>query len=140
MMTLAYWIMGKDVHFLLKKVKEVDWQYWANSMYKKLCTHSLKIGRMSAKPLLQFYYVMMDEKTGLLDKVLIYGAIAYTISPVSLFPVSVYRWLGMLDEGIAVLCIHRKIKKLITPVINEKVECTLNEWFGVTNEIIKSEL
>lgn len=30
--------------------------------------------------------------------------------------------------------------KLITPVINEKVECTLNEWFGVTNEIIKSEL
>ena len=79
---------------------------------------------------------MSDEKTSTLDKVLIYAAIIYTISPVSLIPSAVYHLLGVLDEGTAVLFVYKKIKDKITPEINAKVDSTLNEWFGVEYETI----
>ena len=79
---------------------------------------------------MQFYYVMDDENTSTLDHVLIYAAIMYTISPVSLLPSAVYRFLGVLDEGAALLYVYNKVKDKITPDINAKVEDTLNAWFG----------
>ena len=74
---------------------------------------------------------MTDEKTSTLDKALVYAAIIYTISPVSLIPSAVYKLLGVLDEGAAVLYVYKKVKERITPEINAKVDDTLNEWFGV---------
>ncbi len=79
---------------------------------------------------MKFYYVMDDENTSTLDHVLIYAAIMYTISPLSLLPSAVYRFLGVLDEGAALLYVYNKVKDKITPDINAKVEDTLNAWFG----------
>ena len=87
--------------------------------------------------MLQFYYVMEDEKTSTLDRVLIYAAIAYTILPFDLIPSVVYKFLGVLDDGMAMLYVYKKIKGKITPAINLKVEETLNEWFGAEYEIIE---
>ena len=80
---------------------------------------------------------MVDEKTTTLDRVLIYAATIYTVSPVSLIPSAVYRLLRVLDEGVAVLYVYKKIKDKITPEINAQVEDTLNEWFGVEYELIE---
>ena len=135
---LAYCIMGKDIRSLLEKLKETDWRGKFDDLYRKLQPDALKTGRVAAKPLLQFYYVMVDEKTGTLDKVLIYAAIFYTISPVSVIPSAVYQLLGVLDEGAAVLYVYKKIKEKITPEINAKVENTLDEWFGAEYEIVKN--
>ena len=88
--------------------------------------------------MLQFYYVMNDERTSTLDRILIYAAIIYTISPVSVIPSAVYKLLGVLDEGAAVLYVYKKIKEKITPEINYKVESTLNEWFGAEYELIEN--
>lgn len=96
------------------------------------------MGRIAAKPMLQFYYVMNDERTSTLDRILIYAAIIYTISPVSVIPSAVYKLLGVLDEGAAVLYVYKKIKEKITPEINYKVESTLNEWFGAEYELIEN--
>ena len=79
---------------------------------------------------------MTDANTPILDKALVYAAIIYTISQVSLIPSAVYKLLGVLDEGAAMLYVYKKIKDKITPEINTKVEDTLNEWFGVEYEII----
>lgn len=73
---------------------------------------------------------MDDDNTSTLDRVLIYAAIIYTISPVSLLPSAVYHFLGVLDEGAALLYVYNKVKDMITPEINVKVEETLNAWFG----------
>ena len=135
---LAYCIMGKDVRSLLERVKNVDWCEKAEALRDKLKPYSLKVGRMAARPLLQFYYVMTDERTSTLDRVLIYAAIFYTISPVSLIPSAVYKLLGVLDEGAAVIYIYRKIKEKITPEINAKVDSTLDDWFGVEYKIVQS--
>ena len=128
---LAYCILGKDIRSLLERIKEVDWKGKSKELYDKLRPYALKAGRVAARPMLQFYYVMTDEKTSTLDKALVYAAIIYTISPVSLIPSAVYKLLGVLDEGAAVLYVYKKVKERITPEINAKVDDTLDEWFGM---------
>ncbi len=134
---LAYCIMDKDIRTMIDKVKDVDWRSKSQDLINAIRPYALKAGRVAARPLLQFYYVMDDEDTSTLDRALIYGAIIYTISPLNLIPSAVYKLLGLLDEGAAMLYVYRKIKEKITPEINRKVEDTLNEWFGVEYEVIE---
>lgn len=134
---LAYMIMGKDIKRLLARVKNVDWRDKINRTYIKLQPYALKVGRVAARPLLQFYYVMKDEKTSTLDRILIYAAIIYTISPVSLIPSAVFKFIGVLDEGAAVLYVYKKIKGKITPEINAQVDETLDQWFGTRYEMVR---
>ena len=103
----------------------------------KLRPWALKAGRAATRPMLQFYYVMDDENTSTLDRVLIYAAIIYTILPMDLLPSVIYKFLGILDDGVAMLYVYKKIKDKITPEINAKVEDTLNEWFGVEYEPVE---
>ena len=134
---LAYMIMGKDIKRLLARIKNVDWRDKINRIYIKLQPYALKVGRVAARPLLQFYYVMKDEKTSTLDRVLIYAAIIYTISPVSLIHSAVFKFIGVLDEGAAVLYVYKKIKSRITPEINAQVDETLDQWFGTRYEMVR---
>ena len=134
---LIYLIMGKDVSGLLNKVKEVDWRSKINALMDKLRPWALKAGRVATRPLLQFYYVMDDEKTSMLDRILIYAAIVYTILPMDFLPRAIYKFLGVLDDGVAMLYVYKKIKDKITPETNAKVEDTLNEWFGVEYELVE---
>ena len=134
---LAYCILGKDIKGLIEKIGDVDWKRTADEVMEWLKPYAIKVGRVAARPLLQFYYVMTDEKTSTLDRVLVYAAILYTISPVSLVPSAVFKVLGILDEGAAMLYVYKKVKECITPDIDRKVDNTLNEWFGAEYELVK---
>ena len=134
---LAYMVMGKDVKPLLERVKNVNWRGKINALMNKLRPWALKAGRVATRPLLQFYYVLDDDNTSTLDRVLIYAAIFYIILPMDLIPSVIYKFLGILDDGVAMLYVYKKIKAKITPEINRKVEDTLNEWFGVEYELIE---
>ena len=136
-MILAYMIMGKDITPLLNRVRNIDWRGKINVVMEKLRPWALKAGRVATRPLLQFYYVMDDDNTSTLDRVLIYAAIFYTILPMDLIPSVIYKFLGILDDGVAILFAYKKIKDKITPEINAKVEDALNEWFGVEYEIVR---
>ena len=61
---LAYCIMGKDINALMEKLGEVDWKRKVNELMERLQPYAIKAGRVAARPLLQFYYVMKDEKIG----------------------------------------------------------------------------
>lgn len=135
-MILAWWIMGKDIKPLLEKVKGVDWREKVRLLMDKLRPYALKAGRTGARPLLQFYYVLNDDGTTTLDRVLIYAALIYIISPVNFLPSAIYGFLGILDEGGAALLVYKKIKDKITPEINAQVNAKLNEWFGVEYETV----
>ena len=137
LLMLAYLIMGKDISGLLEKVKNVDWRGKINALMDKLHPWALKAGRVATRPLLQFYYVMDDENTSTLDRVLIYAAIIYTILPMDILPRAIYGFLGVMDDGVAMLYVYKRIKDKITPEINAKVEDTLNEWFGVEYELVE---
>ncbi len=129
--------MGKDVKPLLERVKNVNWRGKINALMDKLRPWALKAGRVATRPLLQFYYVMDDDDTSTLDRVLIYAAIIYTILPMDFIPSVIYKFLGIIDDGVAMLFVYKKIKDKITPEINAKVEDTLNEWFGIEYELVE---
>lgn len=128
--------MGKDIKNLVDEAKSIDWRQKTSSLLDSIRPYALKAGRVVARPLLQFYYVLDDDKTSTLDRALIYAAIVYTISPVSILPSAVYKLLGVLDEGAAVMFVYKKVKDNITPAINAKVDHTLNDWFGVEYEMM----
>ena len=48
-----------------------------------------------------------------------------------------YKFLGILDDGVPILYVYKKIKDKITLEINAKVEDTLNKWFAVKYEVVK---
>ena len=135
-LVLVYLVMGKDVKPIIEKVKSVDLAKKIRSLMEKLRPWALKVGRVAARPILQFYYVLEDEDTSTLDKVMIYGAIAYVIFPLDLLPRSVFKLLGVLDDGVAVLFVYKRIKGRITPEIVRRVEERLDEWFGVEFEVV----
>lgn len=137
LLILVYMIMGKDISALLERVKGVDWRGKINALLDKLRPWALKAGRVATRPLLQFYYVMDDEQTSTLERVLIYAAIVYILVPLDLLPSVIHKFLGILDDGVAMLFVYKKIKDKITPEINAKVEQTLNDWFGVEYELIE---
>ncbi len=127
---LAYAIAGKDINKQLEKLKGVDWKAKSADVFSKIGNYAKKAGRVTTKPLLQLYYVLTMGETTTLEKALIVGAILYTIMPVSLISFKAHKILGMLDEGIAVLYVVKKVQHKITPEINAKVDETLNAWFG----------
>ena len=137
LLILAYLIMGKDIKPLLERVKNIDWRGKINALMDKLRPWALKAGRVATRPILQFYFVMDDENTSTLDRVLIYAAIIYTIIPMDFLPRSVFKFMGVLDDGVAMLFVYNKIKDKITPEINHRVKDTLDEWFGVEYELIE---
>lgn len=137
LLILAYVVKGKDISEQMERLKGVDWRANINSLLDKLRPWALKVGRVAARPLLQFYYVLDDDNTSTLDRVLIYAAIIYTILPMDFIPSAVYKLLGVLDDGVAMLYVYKKIKGKITPEINRKVDDTLDEWFGVEYEMIR---
>ena len=137
LLILAYLILGKDIKPLLERVKNIDWRGKINALMDKLRPWALKAGRVATRPILQFYFVMDDDNTSTLDRLLIYAAIIYTILPMDLIPSAIYKFLGILDDGVAMLFVYKKIKDKITPEINVKVEDTLNEWFGAEYELVE---
>lgn len=130
--------MGKDTSALQQRIKNLDLSGKIQSLMDKLRPWALKAGRVASRPLLQFYYVLNDPATSTLDRVLIYAAIIYTIVPTDLVPRAAFKVLGVLDDGVAMLYVYKKIKNRITPAINAKVEDTLNEWFGVEYEPVEA--
>lgn len=130
--------MGKDTSALQQRIKNLDLSGKIQSLMDKLRPWALKAGRVASRPLLQFYYVLNDPATSTLDRVLIYAAIIYTIVPADLVPRAAFKVLGVLDDGVAMLYVYKKIKNRITPAINAKVEDTLNEWFGVEYEPVEA--
>jgi len=127
---LAYAIGGKDISKQLKKLDGVDWKSKSTDIFGKIGQYAKKAGRVATKPLLQLYYVLTMGETTTMEKALIVGAVLYTVLPFTLISFKAHKILGMLDEGIAVLYVVKKVQHKITPEINAKVEETLNEWFG----------
>lgn len=128
--------LQKPVGVLVYKLKNVGWREKFNALWLRIQPYACKAGRAATKPLLLFFYVVTDSETSLLDKALIYGCIAYVVLPFSILPRVIYRFLGVMDEAAAVLFVYAKIKDKITPAIENKVESTLDDWFGAEYSIV----
>lgn len=133
LLILADVMLGRPVGHLFGKMTDVNWSEKFSSLLGNDCSnlkeYALRVGRIAAKPFVTFFYVVRDEQTTTLEKVLVFAAIAYVLSP-SLVSKRVFRFLGVLDDGIAVAYVFTKIADKVTPEISAKVDATLDAWFG----------
>ena len=133
---LAYHLIGKPVGRLLDRLRNVNWKTQFALLWDKLKTYALQAGRVATKPILTFYYVMHQTETTTLEKALIYGALAYIIIPSDLLPRRALSVLGILDDAAVIAYVYKKISNKITAEITNKVEETLDNWFGAEAVVI----
>lgn len=134
LLILADVILGRPVGHLVKKCREIDWSdKWAKLLGQdcaNLRDYALRVGRATAKPLVTFWCVIRSAETSTTEKVLIFAAIAYVLSP-GLVSKQVFQWLGVLDDTIAVAYVLNKVSDKVTPTIAAQVDELLDQWFGV---------
>ena len=95
----------------------------------RLHEYALKIGRVSARPVLLLYFVMVSKDTPKKDKLMILSTISYLIFPVDLISAKRLPIIGWIDEAFSLSVAYQKVSKNITPEIERKTDELLDTWF-----------
>lgn len=99
-------------------------------IWNRLSSYLKSIGRVSARPVLLLYYVMMSKDTPWQDKATIFGTLAYLVLPIDLLDAKRLPILGWLDEITSLAIAVQRMSKYITPEMEVRADAQLNEWFG----------
>ena len=114
-----------------KKKKKMDKQSFINTkvLKEKLQEYATKVGRISARPLLLLYFIMVSKETPKSDKLMILSTISYLILPVDLISAKRLPIIGWIDEAFSLSVAYQKVSKNITPEIERKTDALLDKWF-----------
>lgn len=116
----------------------MDKQSFINTkvLKEKLQEYAMKVGRISARPLLLLYFIMVSKDTPKSDKLMILSTISYLILPVDLISAKRLPIIGWIDEAFSLSVVYQKVSKNITPEIERKTDALLEKWFPeYTNHI-----
>ena len=95
----------------------------------KLQEYAMKVGRISARPLLLLYFIMVSKDTPKSDKLMILSTISYLVFPVDLISAKRLPIIGWIDEAFSLSVAYQKVSKNITPEIEQKTDALLDKWF-----------
>lgn len=96
---------------------------------EKLQEYAMKVGRISVRPLLLLYFIMVSKDTPKSDKLMILSTISYLILPVDLISAKRLPIIGWIDEAFSLSVVYQKVSKNITPEIERKTDALLDKWF-----------
>lgn len=99
------------------------------SLWDKIKTYAMKVGRVAARPVLLLYYVMKSEATPMKDKLAIFGALAYIVLPVDLLNAKRLPIIGWIDEVVSLAVAVQRMQKYITPEMERKADDQLDKCF-----------
>lgn len=91
--------------------------YRHSSFERKVAGVCNEVGRISARPLLLLYFVMVSKDTPNSDKLMILSTISYLIFPVDLISAKRLPIIGWIDEAFSISVAYQKVSKNITPEI-----------------------
>ena len=95
----------------------------------KLQEYATKVGRISARPLLLLYFIMVSKDTPKSDKLMILSTISYLVFPVDLISAKRLPIIGWIDEAFSLSVVYQKVSKNISPEIERKTDALLDKWF-----------
>lgn len=95
----------------------------------KLQEYATKVGRISARPLLLLYFIMVSKDTPKSDKLMILSTISYLVFPVDLISAKRLPIIGWIDEAFSLSVAYQKVSKNITPEIERKTDALLDKCF-----------
>lgn len=100
-----------------------------SALKDKLQEYATKVGRISARPLLLLYFIMVSKNTPKSDKLMILSTISYLVFPVDLISAKRLPIIGWIDEAFSLSIAYQKVSKNITPEIERKTDALLDKWF-----------
>ena len=100
-----------------------------SALKDKLREYTIKVGRISARPLLMLYFIMVSKDTPKSDKLMILSTISYLVFPVDLISAKRLPIIGWIDEAFSLSVAYQKVSKNITPEIERKTDALLDKWF-----------
>ena len=100
-----------------------------SALKDKLQEYATKVGRISARPLLLLYFIMVSKDTPKSDKLMILSTISYLIFPIDLISAKRLPVIGWIDEAFSLSVAYQKVSKNITPEIERKTDALLDKWF-----------
>jgi len=129
---------------IIRFFKNIDYQRIANnasSILEHIKQQAFKGTKETTRMMLELYYVMLSEKTTKFNKLIIGGAFAYQFLPNDFLPKEDYGILGYFDNISILYFAYKRVKKCVTPEIDQKVENTINSWIASANNftILKPE-
>ena len=95
----------------------------------KLHEYALKIGRISARPVLLLYFVMVSKDTPKSDKMMLLSTLSYLVFPIDLISAKRLPIIGWIDEAFSISVAYQKVSQNITPEIERKTDALLDKWF-----------
>ncbi len=95
----------------------------------KLHKYAMKVGRISARPLLLLYFIMVSKDTPKSDKLLILSTISYLVFPIDLISAKRLPIIGWIDEAFSLSVAYQKVCKNISPEIERETDALLDKWF-----------
>ena len=95
----------------------------------KLQEYAIKVGRISARPILLLYFIMVSKDTPKSDKLMILSTISYLVFPIDLISAKRLPVIGWIDEAFSLSVAYQKVNKNITPEIERKTDAILDKWF-----------
>jgi len=123
-------MLKKPIDSLTGKVRDADWERPVKNAWAKIVAYSKKAGREATRVVLRFYYALTDGNLSSTEKALVYAGIIYIAVPHDLLPKRTLGLLGLVDDAAVTAWVYKKIKNNMTPAIDQKVNDTLNDWFG----------
>lgn len=95
----------------------------------KLQEYAIKVGRISARPLLLLYFIMVSKDTPKSDKLMVLSTLSYLVFPIDLISAKRLPVIGWIDEAFSLSVAYQKVSKNITPEIERKTDALLDKWF-----------
>lgn len=139
LLILIYSMLKKPVASLVAKVKDADWTRPAKNAWIKITEYSKRAGREATRIVLRFYYALTDGDLSPKEKALVYAGIIYIVVPHDLLPKKTLGLLGLVDDAAVIGWVWKKVSGCMTPAVEQKVNDTLNDWFGYDVRVTKPE-
>lgn len=102
-------------------------------LWDMVCGYAKKIGRAGARPMLQLFFVLKSDETPRSEKILIYSTLAYLVFPIDLISAKRLPVIGWIDEVVSLTVAYQKVKRYVTPEIENKVERILDDLMPETS-------
>ena len=139
LLILIYSMLKKPVASLVAKIKDADWKRPVKNAWNKIADYSKRAGREATRIVLRFYYALTDGDLPPKDKALVYAGIIYIVVPHDLLPKKTLGLLGLVDDAAVIGWVWKKVSGCMTPAVEQKVNDTLNDWFGYDVRVSKPE-
>jgi uncharacterized membrane protein YkvA (DUF1232 family) len=139
LLILIYSMLKKPVASLVAKIKDADWKRPVKNAWNKIADYSKRAGREATRIVLRFYYALTDGDLSPKDKALVYAGIIYIVVPHDLLPKKTLGLLGLVDDAAVIGWVWKKVSGCMTPAVEQKVNDTMNDWFGYDVKVSKPE-